>query len=677
MYINYTPRSNKMTYDSKVKSRSYYPVFCGNGDIAFPITCEGTINHNKSDYPQYTAQMHGEIFRAGRRLIHRNHCLASFGVFSFHCGATCDHFTQSLDLPENRQYSVCDYSDGSTVDSEYFVSIDRPMYLLRKTYHGKPKKIAYSYALYTGGSVSPTVMIPKFTKTSTKVTTMDFVLYGRDKYTGRMTFFSDSDFEARFEEKKCVLEKEVKDGETFTLGFFLEDDFGGTDYIKETEKAISDFEKLGYDGLFDDSSKKWQEYFGQYFVKTGDKKADDIYMTALYHMKVNTTKWSIPVGLNGYVWSGRYFAFDEYYCMLGLLTSGRRELAKRVPAFRLANLETAKIRAMGGRQLRYVWESNEYCEEGAPPGHWMDHVFHMAVIALGAFEYYEYTLDRDFLAECYPMIAGCAEFYIKQMLYEDCDGRIFVGKCTDLERLGNAKLNPFMTGCGIIKTLEVCAKASGILGIDADFAKECREYAQRLRANLPSNEKFYLPYHKAETKSIGILSCKFPYDVLDKSDEKMLRSVNDYSDNSNAVGNMYNVGQGVCPWYACWEAMAFARLGDKKKAYSALKKCYSSVGEFNNINEINEPGRQHHPWFATAAGSFLSSVNEMLVRCDGDFNVTILPAYEAEDKDISFRLPIKGNRDIEVEIKDGKLISAVITDNTSGDDITDKFNITF
>jgi len=67
----------------------------------------------------------------------------------------------------------------------------------------------------------------------------------------------------------------------------------------------------------------------------------------------------------------------------------------------------------------------------------------------------------------------------------------------------------------------------------------------------------------------------------------------------------------------------------------------------------------------------------MLVRCDGDFDVTILPAYEAENKDISFRLPIKGNRTIDVEIKSGSLTKAIITDNGSGIDITDKFNITF
>ena len=105
----------------------------------------------------------------------------------------------------------------------------------------------------------------------------------------------------------------------------------------------------------------------------------------------------------------------------------------------------------------------------------------------------------------------------------------------------------------------------------------------------------------------------------------------------------------------------------------------ANPGDKVNVVRIggNEEGRQHHPWFATAAGAFLNAVNEMLVRCDGDFDVAILPAYEAENNDISFRLPIKGNRTIDVEIKNGKLINAVITDNGSGIDITDKFNITF
>jgi len=665
-----------MRYDSRENSRSYYPVFCGNGDIAFPVTSEGMINHDRDDYPQYAAQMCGDIFRAGRRVKDKNHNLANHGKLSFWGLGKPVHFTQELHLPEVRQCSDCEYKDGSSVGSEYFVSPVRNMYLIRKTYHGKPTTLSIVYAMTTGGA-TPNILDPKFTVRDKRNAEIDYILYGRDKYTGRVSLFTDTDSDITLKDREVRFSWHVSDGDTFTFGFFMEDDFSGLDYIKESKNAVLDFHTKGYDKLFRESSTVWQKYFDGYFVKTGDKKADDIYMTALYHMRVNTTKWSIPVGLNGHVWSGRYFAFDEYYCMLGLLTSGRFDLAKRVPTFRLSNIEAAKVRAMGSGMLRYVWEANEYCEEGAPPGHWMDHVFHMAVIALGAFEYYEYTLDKDFLAECYPMIEGCAKFYTNMMLYEDSNGKVFVGKCTDLERLGAARLNPFMTGCGIIKTLEVTYKAANILGIDSGYASYCRKTAQRLRENLPQNDDFYLPYDKAETKSIGILACKYPFDVLGKSDEKMIRSIKDYTDNSHIYGNMYEVGKGTCPWYACWETIAYSRLGYKKEAYKSLRKCYSSVGVFNNMNEINEEGRQHHPWFATAAGAFLNAVNEMLVRCDGDFDVKILPAYEAENKDISFRLPIKGNRTIDVEIKSGSLTKAIITDNGSGIDITDKFNITF
>ncbi len=659
-----------MIYDSRENSRSYYPVFAGNGDIAFPTTCEGTIDHRQEDFPQYTVHMSGAVYRAGRRLIHWNHPLVPFGTLSFGNGGRPIHFTHEFLLPEALQRSVCQYPDGSVVDSEFFLAYDRPLYLLRKTYHGKTKNVSYVYDITSGGRAPQNVFVPCLKYSDSRCAVIGFTIFGRDRYVGELRLLADTDFAVSFDGKRCVFEKEVSDGETFTFGFFLEDDFRGADYEQSAKDAESEFRTSGFDGLLCESSDKWRKYFEGYYVKTGDETADAIYRTCLYHLKCNTTEWSIPVGLNGNVWNGRYFAFDEYYCMLALLTSGRFELAKRVPGFRLLNVGAASTRAMGGGQLRYIWEANEYCEEGAPPGHWLDHVFHMAVIASGAFEYYEYTLDRDFLGECYPMISGCAKFYTENMLYEDSNGKIFVGRCTDLERLGNSKLNPFMTACGIIKTLRVTARASEILGIDEEYRARCIDLAERLRENLPQNSEMYIPYDKAECKSIGVLAGKFPFDVLENTDEKMLRAIRDYTENSHAVGNMYNVGSNICPWYACWEALTYARLGEGDDAYRALREVYKSVGVFYNVNEINEPTRQHHPWFATGAGTFINAVNEMLVRCDGDNVIEILPAYNAEGKDVSFRLPIKGGRDIEVEIRSGKLTKASVLDRTTGLDIT-------
>lgn len=85
---------------------------------------------------------------------------------------------------------------------------------------------------------------------------------------------------------------------------------------------------------------------------------------------------------------------------------------------------------------KFLWETGEKADiELSLIGTWLDHVFHMPVIGLGAFEFYEYTKDKDFLKKCYRMIRACAKYFTNYMVYRDGE-RFYIGKCTDLERLG-------------------------------------------------------------------------------------------------------------------------------------------------------------------------------------------------------------------------------------------------
>lgn len=111
-----------------------------------------------------------------------------------------------------------------------------------------------------------------------------------------------------------------------------------------------------------------------------------------------------------------------------------------------------------------------------------------------------------------------------------------------------------------------------------------------------------------------------------------------------------------------------------EKAYHALTESYESAGVFHEMFEINEPAVRIKPWFTTACGMFISSVNEMLLQSDGK-TVNILPAFPLEKGDISFKLAIKSGAVAEVKIKDRKLVHLCITSN--GEDVTKNFDILF
>ena len=64
------------------------------------------------------------------------------------------------------------------------------------------------------------------------------------------------------------------------------------------------------------------------------------------------------------------------------------------------------------------------------------------------------------------------------MVEEKEKGRFIIGKCTDLERLGAACENPFMTTCGAIALFRAAAEAAELPLLPADI---------ELVASLPPN----------------------------------------------------------------------------------------------------------------------------------------------------------------------------------------------
>ena len=136
---------------------------------------------------------------------------------------------------------------------------------------------------------------------------------------------------------------------------------------------------------------------------------------------------------------------------------------------------------------------------------------------------------------------------------------------------------------------------------------------------------------------------------------------------------MYPVGNNISPWYAGWKALGYARAGMKEKALDALRQAYPSVGVFDEMFEINEASVCIRPWFTTAAGTFVSAVNEMLVKAEGKV-ITIMPGCP-KSLDASFKLAAKGGIVVEATVKDGDLQSVMVTQN--GLDVTNQYEIQF
>jgi hypothetical protein len=379
-----------MRYDSWENRPDYAPVFAGNGDIALALDEEGTLNYYGNDKIKLKASAH--IFRAGRRSFfnkqkNQNYNLLTYGKFVFHSNSKLKSFTRNLVLPGGYQTSECNYENFS-IQSRFFVHYNLPFYALEKTFDSDVLGVKYEFIYKENGYNLSIFDKVKISKCKSGVT-ISFKNCAQDEYEGKVKILLTKPCDVSVENGRIFLTFDAKKGESVT--FFV----GINDNFDNENTKLPNLVKIGFQNLLDESAKLWKEYFNQGYIISDNEKLNDTYLVALYNLKIFTTKWSIPVGIYDNAWDGKFFAFDEYYGFLGLIGANRTDEAKRVPAFRLKNcFNTAKNRAVPAfvaqseAQARFMWETNELGNESAPYGFWNDHVFHMCVIGLGAYEYY-------------------------------------------------------------------------------------------------------------------------------------------------------------------------------------------------------------------------------------------------------------------------------------------------
>ena len=674
-----------MTYHSTENRECYFPPMLSNGDISFAPDAEGMLGYSARDYQDKGFHtFDGIVVRSARRTGVCNLLQAKLfplGRFTFGTEGRLSTWSQTLRVEKGCFESVCDYEGGEQIASKGFIHPDIPVYALQKRFERGSDNAAIQVTLCGYNDRINRYINVLYVEKRDDVCCIGFQLFGMEVFTGEVRVWIDKAYTATPIENGIKLSFNASAGEKVAFYYCVEDDLGGENFLEKLKLYEAKIKAEGFDGLLAECVAHFRDFYDLGYVKTSDETLNSIYNTSLYSVKCSTTRDSIAVGLNNNAWDGRFFAFDEYSSYLGFLSANRHALAKRVPSYRLYKcLPTAIKRASDSHRnektedmVRFHWESGEYPSlELAPAGHWQDHIFHLPLVGIGAFNYYEYTEDAEFLRECYPMIRGCAKFMTKHMLYRNGD-RLYIGKCTDLERLGSSVENPFMTTCGAIKLLECCARAAEILGIDAEYAAECVTVAQKLYENLPIENNRYVPFLGCEQKSIAVFAGKYPFEVLDSKDQKMLDAWEDFEINGAAYGNMYPVGGRISSWYACWKAEGYARAGMKERAYEMLKQAYPSAGVFSELFEINERGYRYRPWFTTAAGIFVSSVNDMLLQSDGK-TITLLPGMP-HSVDVSFCLAAKGGITVEAEVRGGQLIKAVVLKN--GKQVTEQYKIEF
>lgn len=638
----------------------YVPPLVSNGSLCMLIDYQGGQAQRRY------AKMTPAIWWEGRRFGPGHDQMVPFGHFAqeLSVGGKAQeaptHWTQTLNTREAEVSCRNDFGEALTVETIVFTHLSHDLVVVRKRISAKDPaitsaRLTFRYQFTPPGNdnrVPPRTTCKADPGDDPQRVDFRFRVDGHRTYDGIISVFADAPVTAAIDGQTARLSAEValEAAAPTELTFFLlfADSMDGEDYLDRAAHLRSRVRKEGFDGIRASHRQEWQRYWAESHVRIPDRRLENVYCTAQYHLRANATKWSFPVGIFPTHWAGKFFGWDEMFCYQALISSNHRDVARRCPEFRFAGLEKALYRAShygkpGTYGARYPWEALEDGTEGAPPGFWMEHVFHMSNIALSAWLHYLYTDDTSYLRGTgYPVIRECARFFLANMVYEMPDGKMFIGKCTDLERLGPARQNPFMTSCGAIYTLEAAARAAALLETDDAEAPAWRRAAGKLRESLPHDGGRYVPYAGCKEESIASLGGLFPYPLFDATDELQRNAAYHFVANGRASGNMYPVGKSICAWYAGWMAAALAMLGDETEPARLLEEAASGAGCFGEMFEINEKEVSMHPWFATASGNVVYALNQMLVQSRGD-EILIAPAVPAAWRDYSFKLACHGD----------------------------------
>ena len=664
--------------DQTVKTNCYVPPVLSNGSLTTQIDFRG-------EQRQYAyCRMVPGIYRAGRRYDTLRGELFPLGCFfSERDPGKLRSWSQTLDCEEALVRAQCRYSGRKTITTTAFVHWKYNVLAVRKEFSGLD---SYELKYVLGWSIPPDlhahgksaqsvrgIMTPEppygmnFSAVSAGgELIIDYRLTDRRGLRGRTRLISPTpgvSWRQQDNEFTLVCPSGCSGCDLLIV---TTDDL---DPAAETA-ALDRLTDFSFDRLLDSHRRITRKFWSCSRLEIPDKSLEGLYQTSMYYLRCCSTRWGIPAGVFPSHWNGVYFGFNNF--SQALCGAGHFHEALKVARFRRNTLDMAIRRGSSGSHAAagayFAHESDEDGRERSSPGFWIDHVFQVGCVAAEVWNNYQYRPDRRYLDEtAYPVLLNCAEFFRRRMVVELGDGRVIIGRCTDLERLGPLRSNAFLTTCFAIASLEYAAAAADELGRDPELRELWSQTAARLRLHLPGDGEKYLPAPDCTEPSFGLNGAFYPCDVLSPRDPRLRAAIDDLCRRSHQCGNMYRVGIGMCTWYAAWLALSLRRMRDER-SHDFLRLAAANAGCFSEVFEINEPGRHSSiPWCTAPAGTYCRAVQDMMLGIDRE-ELSIAPGVPAAWTEWSFTLfahddlrisATRRREHIRIQIRAGKLHSGI------------------
>lgn len=291
-----------------------------------------------------------------------------------------------------------------------------------------------------------------------------------------------------------------------------------------------------------------------------------------------------------------------------------------------------------------------------------------AWLALHVFEHYEYTLDRDFLAEKYHIMKQAAEFFTEFLIADESG---YLVTCPSVSPENTYRMPDGTQGClckapsmdsQIITVLfRDVIKSAEILGIDEEFCEKLRIMLEKIPqpdiGKYGQIKEWLVDYDEPEIGHFHVsqLFALHPADmILPFRTPKLADAAR-----ATLVRRLIH-GGGNTGWSCAWVTNMWARLGDSRMVYENLKKLLANSTSPNMFDS--------HTTFQID-GNFggVSAITEALLQSVGG-EILILPALPDEwDNGHIHGLRAKGGFGVNIDWCGGRLKKAEIISDFGGE----------